>query len=51
VFFPEPKWSTDNGVMIALAGSRRLARGERDDLTLKAMANLPLAGYDSEDGS
>ncbi len=43
VYFPEPRWSTDNGVMIALAGARRFARGQRDDLGLKAMANLPLA--------
>lgn len=43
VYFPEPKWSTDNGVMIALAGTRKLARGERDDWTLRASANLSLS--------
>jgi len=28
--------------MIALAGGRRLLRGERDDLTIDADANLPV---------
>lgn len=44
VYFPEPKWSTDNGVMIALAGYARWKRGQFSDLTLRAQANLPLAG-------
>jgi N6-L-threonylcarbamoyladenine synthase len=44
VYFPEPRWSTDNGVMIALAGGRKFARGLRDDFRLRAMANLPLSG-------
>lgn len=43
VYFPEPKWSTDNGVMIALAGARKFARGQRDDLTLRATASLSLS--------
>jgi N6-L-threonylcarbamoyladenine synthase len=43
VYFPEPKWSTDNGVMIALAGARKFSSGLRDDLTLKATANLTLS--------
>ncbi len=42
VYFPEPKWSTDNAVMIALAGARRFAGGHRDGLTLRASANLSL---------
>ncbi|MFN7541970.1 MAG: tRNA (adenosine(37)-N6)-threonylcarbamoyltransferase complex transferase subunit TsaD [Acidobacteriota bacterium] len=44
VYFPEPRWSTDNGVMIALAGTRRWMRGQVSGLDLKAQANLPLAG-------
>jgi N6-L-threonylcarbamoyladenine synthase len=43
VYFPEPRWSTDNGVMIALAGTRRWMRGQVSGLDLKAQANLPLA--------
>jgi N6-L-threonylcarbamoyladenine synthase len=33
---------TDNAAMIAAAGTARLARGERDDLTLNAAATLPI---------
>jgi N6-L-threonylcarbamoyladenine synthase len=43
VYFPEPKWSTDNGVMIALAGCSLYKLGRFSDLSLKAQANLPLA--------
>lgn len=34
---------TDNAAMIAAAGARRFARGERDDLDMVAVAALPLA--------
>ncbi|MCX6614051.1 MAG: tRNA (adenosine(37)-N6)-threonylcarbamoyltransferase complex transferase subunit TsaD [Acidobacteria bacterium] len=43
VYFPEPKWSTDNGVMIAVAGYSRWKLGHFSKLDLKAQANLPLA--------
>lgn len=39
---PPLKRCTDNGVMIAYAGWRRLARGESDSLSLNARAELPL---------
>jgi tRNA N6-adenosine threonylcarbamoyltransferase len=43
VFFPTPALSTDNAAMIAAAAFRKLDRGEFDDLTLRAQANLALA--------
>jgi N6-L-threonylcarbamoyladenine synthase len=39
---PSLKYCTDNAAMIALAGSYRLLRGERDDLSIDAAASLPL---------
>ena len=43
VLFPSPALSTDNAAMIAAAAFPRLTRGDFDDLTLPARANLALA--------
>ena len=42
VYFPSPKFCTDNGAMIALAGYYALKRGRRDDFRLNAVASLTL---------
>ncbi len=42
VYAPALKYCTDNAAMIAMAGSWRLLRGERDSLDIDAAANLPL---------
>jgi N6-L-threonylcarbamoyladenine synthase len=43
VVSPSPLLCTDNGAMIAAAGLRRLAAGERTPLDVAASPNLPLA--------
>jgi N6-L-threonylcarbamoyladenine synthase len=43
VLFPSPGLSTDNAANIAAAAFPRLARGQFDDLSLPARANLALA--------
>ena len=42
VYFPAPKFCTDNGAMIALTGYHRLIGGQRDDFRLNADADLTL---------
>lgn len=40
--FPPPDLCTDNAVMIAAAGAKALARGERDDWTVGAFSRVPV---------
>jgi N6-L-threonylcarbamoyladenine synthase len=40
--FPPPALCTDNAAMVAAAGARALAAGERHDLDLSAFSRLPL---------
>ncbi|MGH7872045.1 MAG: tRNA (adenosine(37)-N6)-threonylcarbamoyltransferase complex transferase subunit TsaD, partial [Candidatus Binatia bacterium] len=42
VFYPAPKFCTDNAAMIALTGYHWLKRGRRDDFRLNADADLTL---------
>jgi N6-L-threonylcarbamoyladenine synthase len=42
VYFPRAEFCTDNGAMIAYAGYRRLAAGQRQDLSFHARARWPL---------
>jgi N6-L-threonylcarbamoyladenine synthase len=42
VFFPTPKFCTDNAAMIALTGYHSITRGHRDDFALNADADLTL---------
>ncbi len=42
VYYPAPKFCTDNGAMIALTGYHWLKRGRRDDYALNADADLTL---------
>ncbi|MEX0806720.1 MAG: tRNA (adenosine(37)-N6)-threonylcarbamoyltransferase complex transferase subunit TsaD [Candidatus Binatia bacterium] len=42
VYFPSPKFCTDNAAMIALTGYHWIRRGRRDDFSLNADADLTL---------
>ena len=42
VFYPRLEFCTDNGAMIALAGSRRLESGESEDLSVSVRPRWPL---------
>ncbi len=43
VYYPKPEFCTDNGAMIAYAGWRRLAAGQREPLSFKAHPRWPMS--------
>ena len=46
VYFPQPEYCTDNGVMVAYAGCLHLMQGERDStLGIDVRARWPLATH------
>ncbi|TGD72494.1 tRNA (adenosine(37)-N6)-threonylcarbamoyltransferase complex transferase subunit TsaD [Mangrovimicrobium sediminis] len=42
VFYPAPRFCTDNGAMIAFAGAQRLAAGQRDDADTAVRPRWPM---------
>ena len=42
VAYPQPKYCTDNGAMIAYAGCQRLLAGQSEDLSVTAKARWPM---------
>lgn len=49
VHFPSKHLSTDNAAMIAAAGARHIANGERADLTMTADITMRLQNVDNQD--
>jgi len=43
VYYPEPKYCTDNGAMIAYAGACRLASGQSDEAMMNLRPRWPLS--------
>lgn len=42
IYYPEPKFCTDNGAMIAYAGFERLKRGQTEDLSIDVKPRWPM---------
>jgi N6-L-threonylcarbamoyladenine synthase len=50
VFYPRPAFCTDNGAMIAYAGYRRLAAGQREGLNIAVRPRWPLDSLTPDSG-
>ncbi|MBD3609358.1 MAG: tRNA (adenosine(37)-N6)-threonylcarbamoyltransferase complex transferase subunit TsaD [Gammaproteobacteria bacterium] len=42
VYYPRPEFCTDNGAMIAFAGTQRLLHGQHEEIAIKAQARWPM---------
>tara|TARA_R110000823_G_scaffold195624_5_gene326923 strand:+ start:965 stop:2002 length:1038 start_codon:yes stop_codon:yes gene_type:complete len=51
VYYPAPKFCTDNGAMIAYAGAQRLLAGQRDDSATRVRPRWPMEELPALDGA
>jgi len=51
VYYPRPELCTDNGAMIAYAGTQRLLAGEHSDLAVSVVPRWPMTSLQPVDGA